>query len=763
MTSIPQVPRSQAGGRLAIQAVVGLGGVAALSWEVIWQLRSSLALGVSARGAAITLAATMGGMALGSVAFGRLLRSRSIVDPQRIYGHLELFIGFCGLAMLGGFQGLEWLDGWLFGFWPELASLLHAAGILLVLGPAAAAMGATVPTFELLARQHHTSLSRLYAINVAGAAVGVLLLTFLVLPVLGVWRTCLLVASINFAVFASTRFIRSEAPALLAAPDPVEAAGTSIESARSSGLSGWLASLIVVCTGFATLALEVAWFRSFRAAFQDTADTFAIILAAVLVPLAIAARLVPWVRRSRLTPGVLLAYAGVLILIATPLVERADLMAAQLPFPASSPEGYPMMLGMRLLMALGLFGPIVVMLGVLLPWLLDEFRDPEAAGRLYALNTAGAVCGSLVAAWLLLPALGFARTSWGIGGLVLAVAFIVQTERRWLTAAAGCAALSVAVMQTSSIGRERILGPFLRDDHRVVAFDEGPDSTVSVVAIDDLRLLVIDGFLATGQGRDIEEYMEWMGRLPMLLHPDPGRALVICFGTGQTAHAVRDEQPAALDIVELSSAVLGFAGHFDMNYGVLNDERVSSVVMDGRAWLRRTRTRYDVITLEPMPPYFAGVNALYSREFYAAMAEKLNPGGVVAQWLPIRAMPVYYAASAAAAFQELFPDSILWLDRYGTGILLGRRESGGEPLGSQWPGLARVGRSGVVQEKDLSPRVVLDAAGLSRYAALGDLVTDDNQLLTYGRLLVFRGASVIRRNLGTIRDLGGSVPADLAF
>ena len=36
--------------------------------------------------------------------------------------------------------------------------------------------------------------------------------------------------------------------------------------------------------------------------------------------------------------------------------------------------------------------------------------------------------------------------------------------------------------------------------------------------------------------------------------------------------------------------------------------------MDGRAWLRRTERRYDLITLEPMPPNFAGVNALYSLE-----------------------------------------------------------------------------------------------------------------------------------------------------
>jgi hypothetical protein len=35
------------GTRIAVQALVALGGVAALSWEVIWQLQASLAIGVS--------------------------------------------------------------------------------------------------------------------------------------------------------------------------------------------------------------------------------------------------------------------------------------------------------------------------------------------------------------------------------------------------------------------------------------------------------------------------------------------------------------------------------------------------------------------------------------------------------------------------------------------------------------------------------------------------------------------------------------------
>ena len=60
-----------------------LGGIAALSWELLWQHHTALALGISAQGTAITLAATMGGMALGAIVAGNTLQRRSVDRPLR--------------------------------------------------------------------------------------------------------------------------------------------------------------------------------------------------------------------------------------------------------------------------------------------------------------------------------------------------------------------------------------------------------------------------------------------------------------------------------------------------------------------------------------------------------------------------------------------------------------------------------------------------------------------------------------------------------
>lgn len=728
--------------RAMIHTLVAIGGVAALSWEILWQLQASLALGVSARGTAIVLAATMAGLTFGALIGGRwLARVRS--HPIRLYGALEAAIGLSGLLMLPGFRALERLDTALYGAAPALAPGLHALAIVLLLGPATLAMGATIPVFSRIASAHHTSLAGLYGINTVGAAAGSLLIAFLFIPTLGVSQTVQLVAGLNLFVFCLTHLL----PAAVAA----ESDGSSGER-RTPRLAPFTAGAMVFCTGFTTFGLEVAWFRSLRAAFQSVTDSFAIMLASVLLPLGVAARLVPRLRRTQVHPALLLGAAGLLALLATPVVERMDVLAR-------APDDYAWVLLRRFLLSLATLGPSMLLLGTVLPWLLEDYGEPRSCGWLYGINTAGSVLGALLGAWVLLPSLGFARASWLLGAGVVVFAAAQRGGRRGVAmAVAGAGALVVAVTQTSSVGRERVVGLPDFDDLEIVAYDEGPDSTASVVSDSSgARGLVIDGFLASSEGVGGGRYMEMMGTLPMLLHPEPRAALVICFGTGQTANAVRREHPERLDVVDVNPSVLEMGRHFRSNEGVLEDPRVRAVAMDGRAWLRRSEQRYDVVTLEPMPPYFAGVNALYSREFYEIVASKLETGGVVAQWLPFHLMPPFYAASAAATFAAVFPDSILWMHpSEPTGILLGRVTGTSVPLATDWPGFARSGEPHAYPADEVRASVALDASRLARYASLGQVISDDNQLLAYGairRQLADRDRKSVVENVNLVRRI----------
>ena len=219
--------------------------------------------------------------------------------------------------------------------------------------------------------------------------------------------------------------------------------------------------------------------------------------------------------------------------------------------------------------------------------------------------------------------------------------------------------------------------------------------------------------------------MAWMGHLPALATPQLRNALVICFGTGQTAHAVRQHRPERLYVVDISRAVFDAAPFFYSNHGVLDDPVVHAVVMDGRAFLRRaTDLRFDLVTLEPMPPNFAGVNNLYSHEFYTLVHSRLTETGVAAQWLPVHLLAPSHMKSIVASFASVFPHTRVWIEpELGTGILVGAtRPWTLRPSGVPLPLAAR----------DIESQFLLDSEAVAALAADGERVTDDNQLLSYG-------------------------------
>ncbi len=82
-----------------IYLLIASSGFATLSWEVIWQIKSTLALGASALGTAITLAVTMGGMGLGGFLMGKVLQNSRRLQAVRLYGSLEIMVGFAGLFL----------------------------------------------------------------------------------------------------------------------------------------------------------------------------------------------------------------------------------------------------------------------------------------------------------------------------------------------------------------------------------------------------------------------------------------------------------------------------------------------------------------------------------------------------------------------------------------------------------------------------------------------------------------------------------------
>jgi len=125
-----------------------------------------------------------------------------------------------------------------------------------------------------------------------------------------------------------------------------------------------------------------------------------------------------------------------------------------------------------------------------------------------------------------------------------------------------------------------------------------------------------------------------MAHLPILLHPGPRRVLIIAFGMGTTFRSSLS-YGLETDVVELVPSVPPLMRLFYKDAReVLNDPLGQIIVNDGRNYVFLTDKRYDIVTIDPPPPFnAAGTTVLYSEEFYEDITKKLSPGGIVSQWM----------------------------------------------------------------------------------------------------------------------------------
>src|SRR6185436_15648917 len=156
-------------------------------------------------------------------------------------------------------------------------------------------------------------------------------------------------------------------------------------------------------------------------------------------------------------------------------------------------------------------------------------------------------------------------------------------------------------------------------------------------------------------------YMQMFAWLPLALHPEPRRALLISYGAGNTAQALLSEpRLQRLTVVDISPEILGASPVIHGARDPLKDPRVQLVLEDGRHFLRTHRGQFDIITAEPPPPMMAGVVNLYTHEYFKAVAERLAAGGLASYWLPAPQFKPQGARAVTRAFCAAFPDCTLW-------------------------------------------------------------------------------------------------------
>lgn len=680
-----------------VYLLVFLSGFAGLVYEIVWIKRAALAFGSSSLALATVLAVFFIGLGIGSYTFGRLAQRAK--RPLYWCAALEALLAANGLLNPVLFGWAESAFGILYNTWP-LDSIgltaLRAALIALVLLPPTLPMGGTLPLFvRQLVRDPErisASIGAIYGINTLGATLGCAATGFGLLPWVGLNAATWVAASVN--LLAALGFYRLTARLGLptpSQPSPVKGEGVQYALPLTGGGQGGgstfttrtrpepsaagarsqhiLTGTLFFLIGAAALANELVWARFLTNFIRNTVYTYTITLAVVLAGTVAGSLLAaPLFDRARDRRGLLASFA----------VLQAGSAALTLALTHLPVIAWLYMKQYGVLPYMVLMLPPAMIAGASFP-LANRIviSDPEHAGdlvgRMTALNILGCVAGSLVTGFLLLPEYGLDASLYASTGAALTAALLAMgasfalkpparikarpaATPRPMTSAAfvtACAGLWLLMPHVSPV---HIPNDYIASPDALVDFEEGHNSTLAVIKRGETKIMLVSQLW---QGTSKKNHQVMVAHVPMFHYPEAKDVLVIGLGVGQTASRFLQYPIQTLDVVDIEPKLFEFARrNFESSW--MNDSRVRLLAEDGRGYVKHTKHEYDLLSVEVGQLYRPGVDAFYTREFYHEARERLRPGGMIVQFVPIEFLREAEFASIIKTFLAEFAQAKLW-------------------------------------------------------------------------------------------------------
>ena len=751
--------------RRALLVLFFLSGVAGLSYELVFGKLLGYIFGTTAYATATVLAAFMAGLAMGSAVIGR--SADRIRRPLRLYALIELGIGLYMLAVpalmhavRAGYVGLNRIAPLSSGQLLLVRFLLGGAVVLLP----SALMGATLP---LLARRFVQNgaaspslVALLYASNTFGAAAGVLAANYLLLPWTGIYGA--IAAGVLVNLFVCFRALRLERRAPVPAP-PEQQPTPPAEPHASAEQRGLLGAAAL--TGFIAFTYEVVWTHLLGVVVGTSAYAFGDMLFAFLLGIGAGSL---WLARHPAAPAkqrTRLARCqlgvGIAVVLTIPLWDQLPylfkLTGYLLP-------GFYLREAVRIAASLAVMAIPTFLMGVSFPLLIECLRGGQQRlghriGAAYSLNTLGAIVGSALTGFLILPALGSRWTMLAAAALSMSTGLALWSspEAALRRQRGGWAIAAAAVLLVGTLafppwnyhallaGYNVYFGAASGFDRLLYLQEDVQGGVTSVARSTSGKVELRTNGKFQGNNREQMEAQRGFALVPALVAHHYNRAAVIGLGTGVTAGTLARFPFRRIDIAELAPGIVAAArGYFaDINLGVLDDPRVRLHLEDGRNMLLLDEgARYDVITAELTSIWFAGAANLYSREFFALVRSRLTPDGIFQQWVQFHHISPLDILRVLNTARQVFPHVTLWWNG-SQGMLI----ASGEPIRAEYASVARI-----TSPEAMGP--VLDSLPLKQPLALfGDLLLDEAQVDSAIAFVSSRIGPMLTRNLFISSDL----------
>lgn len=647
-------------------AIFFLSGVAGLGYQIVWTRMFAVGLGHETPSTLAVVTAFFGGLALGAWALdGRVSRSKR---PGAWYTVLEFIIGGWALASVFVIPVLNDAAAALIGVSPSpLRHWVCAFAIPFVgLLPATIAMGATLPAMDRLVTRLHGGGRRvggLYAINTAGAMVGIVATTWFVIPSLGYPLTIAILAIVNFACAAGVHF----------GPAREEQSRSSVETRFVDQPRSTRVLITVFTTGLLGIGFELLCVRVMSQVLACTVYTFAASLTIYLTGTAIGAAVYNRVatKWSFATPLVWLLQAAALACLTMVIILRRLQWTHEFVVDWLG-NGAGASMAAEFILASCVFLLPTIVMGALFSHLAQASRGVDGGvGRALALNTLGGALAAPIFSVILIPAIGPQRALIAIAGGYFVLMCGLKLRVSQLVPMAAAALLSFA-LPTDLIILDAPPG------FQVAEYREGVMGSVAVVENGENRLLKVNNRFQMG-GTTSAFAERRQAHIPLLLHPGPSRVLFLGVGTGVTAEASLAYDNLKVDAVELVPEVLELTHLFQSDLSDISSENITYHAADARRFVRASSDKWDVIVADLFHPARDGAGSLYTVEHFAAINERLAERGLFCQWLPLHQLDLQTLASILATFQDVFPHTEAYVGHFNVVTpalgLIGRRHA----------------------------------------------------------------------------------------
>jgi spermidine synthase len=421
-----------------------------------------------------------------------------------------------------------------------------------------------------------------------------------------------------------------------------------------------LHNVVVFISGAVLMALEIVGSRVLAPYFGSSIFVWGSLISVVMTALSIGYYWGGWL--SAREPS----YAKLLLLLVIPGV-----VIFFLPFvyPAINEWIAIMDLGVRLsplVACSALFLLPGIFIGTISPYVIRLAATQlntvgSTAGTLYAVSTCGSIAGTLLTAFYLIPVLGVSNIIHALGitlvCLSLVVVPLIRLNRVSVTRAV--AAVSVLfgwinlgwtpVAWAKTLMQKDTFYHRIRieedDEARYMYFDRTLQSAMTLKDPTALRLI----------------YSRYTS-LGFTFRADAKKMLLIGLGGGSIPKKLNKEFPnMEIDAVEIDPEVIKLAkDHFNIKEG----KQLRLHAQDGRLFLTRTQTQYDVIMLDA---YFTDAMPFHlaTKQFFELAQKKLTPNGIVVANLisAVTGPSGKIARAFARTLRQVYPQTYIFASR----------------------------------------------------------------------------------------------------